>query len=173
MSKTIYLVGFMGAGKTTLGKEAARLLGWEFADLDHLIELMAGRNIPQIFESAGEAAFRQIERNALEQVANSGTSSRIVATGGGAPCYGDNMQLINQLGVSIYLCPTPEVLFERLRLQKDTRPMIREVPDEALEDHIRNLLARRETFYRQAHIVLEHPRLRAEVLAEIAHELGN
>lgn len=155
MEKTVFLIGFMGAGKTTLGKYAAKELHWDFVDLDHLIEAEAGKTIREIFEQEGEKKFRETERNTLKKIAHSPGKNRIVATGGGAPCFGDNMELINTLGISIYLKPTAEILYQRLRLQKAERPMIRAVDDSDLADHIQTLLSKREPYYLKAHHILE------------------
>ncbi|MDX2249212.1 MAG: shikimate kinase [Bacteroidia bacterium] len=171
MERTVFLVGFMGAGKTTLGKEAAKWMGWDFVDLDHFIEAEEGTTIRQIFEANGESFFREIERESLRKIARSSGKNRIVATGGGAPCYGDNMALINELGISIYLKASVEMLYNRLRLQKDERPMIRAVADENLPGFIQNLLEKREPFYQKAHFTLEFPHLTSRAMVHLIQEI--
>ncbi|MEZ4772761.1 MAG: shikimate kinase [Bacteroidia bacterium] len=170
MEKTVFLIGFMGAGKTTLGKSAANALSWDFVDLDHFIEAEAGKTIREIFEQEGEKKFRETEREALKQIAHSTGRNRIVATGGGAPCFGDNMELINMLGISIYLRPTTATLYDRLRLQKAERPMIRAVEDTDLPAHIEMLLSKREPYYLKAHFVLESPKLNTRGLVSLIEE---
>lgn len=168
---TIYLIGFMGAGKTTLGKASAEILGWEFIDVDQVIEQEAGMSVREIFVKEGETHFRKLETEALISVATGQSGNRIVATGGGAPCHGENMTLLNQLGTTIYLNPTVETLTLRLRHQKAERPMIMKIPDDQLSDHISGLLQKREPYYRQAMITLHDDQLTVPDLIEAINHL--
>ena len=168
---TVYLIGFMGAGKTTLGKAVAEILGWEFIDVDQLIENDAGMSISEIFAREGEVHFRKLETDALIRLAIGQSGNRIIATGGGAPCHGENMALLNQLGVTIYLNPKIETLTLRLISQKAERPMIMEIPDDQLSDHISGLLQKREPYYRQAMITLQDDQLTIQDLIKAINHL--
>jgi shikimate kinase len=108
----IYLMGCMGAGKSTAGRLLARVLGRDFLDLDEQIVARAGRSISQIFEDEGEDGFRQREHDALRQVAQ--RENIVVALGGGAVLRDDNWELIQQSGISIYLKVRPELLVQRI-----------------------------------------------------------
>lgn len=151
----------MGAGKTTLGRSAAQQLGWPFLDLDELIENQQSRSIRDIFETDGEAYFRKLERDAIGFVAGL-TDPHVVATGGGTPCQGDNMERLRLGGLTIYLKPDTEILIERLREMRAERPKLREIPDEQIPQVIHHLLSTREPYYRRAHHVLEGEELSAE-----------
>ncbi|RMG18759.1 MAG: shikimate kinase [Bacteroidetes bacterium] len=150
----VFLIGFMGAGKTTLGKAVAPLASFDFLDLDDRIVEMAGASIPEIFAREGEQGFRLRERAALESL-SALKRPCLVACGGGTPCFHDNMQWMNAHGHTIYLRPDIAILAGRLRLQQAQRPLIREVPPHELEAFITRLLAHREPYYLQAYMVLE------------------
>ena len=117
----IFLIGFMGSGKTTLGKKLARVLGYDFVDLDKVIEEESGVSVPDYFSRHGEDAFRQLERDCLRTRLPAGPV--VVATGGGAPCYFDNMDWMNEHGVTVYLMLPPGVLASRLNGSRN-RPLI-------------------------------------------------
>ena len=151
--KPVYLVGYMGCGKTTLGKKLANKLGRNFIDLDKLITTTQGKSIPEIFASEGEARFREIEKQCLLDTAN--MQDVIVATGGGAPCFFDNMKTMNDRGVTLYLKLSVGGLFNRLKNAKTERPLIKDLTEEELKDFIAVNLEKREPFYSQAqHTVL-------------------
>ena len=162
-----FLIGFMGTGKTTLGKAVAESANRRFVDLDHFIESVEKRTIREIFAEEGEDYFRQLEQDSLRKLAEIAPEDTLIACGGGTPCYGDNMKLMNELGQTIYLKTSPEVLTERLRLQKEERPLIRAIPDEELIHFIRNLLTEREQFYLQATHILDGNRLTIDGLLEL------
>ena len=162
-----FLIGFMGTGKTTLGKAVAAAAKRRFVDLDHFIESVEKRSIKEIFAEEGEAYFRQLEQNSLDKLAEIAPENTLIACGGGTPCYGNNMERMNELGQTVYLKTSPEVLTERLRLQKAERPLIRAVPDEELIHFIRNLLTERESFYLQATHILEGEQLTVDGLLEV------
>ncbi|WNJ16805.1 shikimate kinase [Pontibacter sp. G13] len=157
--QTAFLIGFMGSGKTSLGKRAANQLGWEFVDLDHWIEAKVGKTVPVIFEEMGESAFRDMEREALEALSEPAQTPRLISCGGGTPCYGDNMALINRLGTSVYLRQRLGILTQRLTQQRAGRPMLSAVPADELPTFIRELLTKREPYYLQAHHVLSDEEL--------------
>lgn len=149
---TIFLIGFMGCGKSTVGRKLATAVGYDFVDLDQRVCEIAGMTIPEIFALHGEEAFRRIERQALEEMAN--RSDVVVATGGGAPCYGDNMDFIVSHGKAVYLKMTPPALQQRLLHAKAVRPKIVGKGPEELLAYIEELLAEREPFYGRANIVV-------------------
>ena len=111
--KRIFLIGYMGAGKTTVGKDLAKRMGLSFIDLDCYIEARYHRTVGQIFAEKGEAAFRDIERRMLHEVAM--FEDVLISTGGGAPCFFDNMEFMNRTGKTVFLNVHPDVLFRRLK----------------------------------------------------------
>ena len=164
----LFLIGFMGAGKTTLGKQLASKLGWDFLDLDEQIESEEGMPVTELFARHGEGWFRRRERIALEALKHEAASGLVVACGGGTPCYGDNMDWLNAQGITVYLrVPAPE-LVSRLLPQRAHRPMISSVAPEALETHIAVLLGIREPYYLRAQHILNPEQQTLEALAAIA-----
>ncbi|MEL6672525.1 MAG: shikimate kinase [Bacteroidota bacterium] len=153
--QTVYLIGFMGAGKTTLGKQLAESLGWPFLDLDDYIERREGQSVRDIFAQRGEAAFRALERRSLLELTAQAQADRIIACGGGTPCFGDHMDLLNQTGTTIYLQVPVAELARRLEQERAQRPLLRQVPPEELEDFIEALLNQREVFYLRARHVID------------------
>ncbi|MEM6766024.1 MAG: shikimate kinase [Bacteroidota bacterium] len=152
----IFLVGFMGAGKTTLGKQLAKKLQIPFIDMDDLVEQEIGETIASFFETYGEAAFRKQEETTLIKLIESSTHSpSVVATGGGTPCFFQNIVRMNQAGISIYLRPHISHLVGRLWPQRAHRPLIKDLDKEALVGFIQSKLAEREPFYQQATYTLE------------------
>ena len=147
-NERIFLIGFMGSGKSTMGKKVAGRLGYSFVDLDALIVERAGQTIPEIFAQHGEAAFRQQEQAALHAVLE--VPKTVISCGGGTPCFFDNMQRINASGYSVYLRLTPRELAIRLAASKTKRPLIEGKSGAELEDFIASLLAKREGYYEQA-----------------------
>jgi len=141
----------MGSGKTTVGKLLAQSLSLEFIDLDAYIENKHRKTIATLFAEKGEDTFRKIERQALEEVSN--FEGVLISTGGGVPCFFDNMDLMNRVGTTIYIEASPEELAERLMISKTVRPLIVGKTREELIPFIREHLAQRERFYLRAHIV--------------------
>lgn len=146
--KPIYLIGYMGCGKSTLGKALAARCDIRFVDLDDYIEDRAGKSIKEIFASEGEAAFRELERRSLMEVG--GMDNAVVACGGGTPCFGDNMELMNRNGVTIHLHTSHQRLLERLKLGRAKRPLIANLNDEELDNFIAGQLERRMPHYTKA-----------------------
>ena len=149
----IILIGYMGAGKTTVGKALARELGLPFYDLDWYIEERFRRTIPQIFTEKGEEGFRRIEQHVLHEVAE--FEDLIISSGGGTPCFFDNMEYMNRQAMTVYLKATPETLFQHLKMGKTERPLLKGKTDEELMDFIRSSLATREPFYSRARYTLD------------------
>ena len=169
----IFLIGYMGAGKTTLGKALAKTMNLQFIDLDDFIVARYHKTIKEIFAQEGEDGFRKIERRALEEVAT--YEDVIISLGGGTPCFFDNMELVRQSGRSIYLKPTEEVLLERLIIGKHKRPLLADKSDDEILAFIREQLKWREPYYLKAEMVFnashlenkEDIHISAEQLAEL------
>lgn len=150
--KSIIIIGYMGAGKTTVGKALAKELGVMFYDLDWYIESRMRKTVKQIFDEIGEEGFRKIERNMLHEVAE--FENVVVSCGGGTPCFFDNMDYMNQLGETIYLKASPETLHTHLKMGKGVRPLLLNKTSEEVEIFIREQLKLREPFYNKAkHII--------------------
>ena len=150
---SLFLIGFMGSGKSYWGKFIASRLGLPFLDLDDWIVEKQGKTIAQIFDEQGETGFRLIEHDALQILAD--LPLKVIATGGGTPCFFDNMDWMNKNGTTIYLKTAPTLLAERLRSEKEYRPLLATVQDVDLLDFIIKKLEEREGFYLQAKIILE------------------
>lgn len=148
----VFLIGYMGCGKTTLGEALAAAMGVRYIDLDECVEARCGQSVVQIFEERGEAGFRELENEALREVAS--LTDVIVGCGGGTPCHGDNMPLMNQAGVTVWLTTSPERLTARLLLpeQKAKRPKFVNLPDEAFLSVVQQELSERTPHYSQAQL---------------------
>lgn len=144
----ILLVGFMAAGKTTIGKALAKDLGLQFVDLDLYIESRYHATVSQIFAERGEEGFRQIERNMLHEVAE--FEDVIIATGGGTPCFFDNMEYMNAQGTTVFLDASVDVIFTRLTIARTQRPLVAGKTDEELRSYITETLNRRLPYYSRA-----------------------
>jgi shikimate kinase len=149
----IFLVGYMGSGKTTLGKLLAKKLNLQFIDVDLFIENRYRKSIPVIFEEKGEEGFREIERRTLQEI--SGFENIVISTGGGLPCFFDNMEMMNQAGTTIYLKISVGELARRLQSGQQKRPLIQGKNQQELIDYITLSLQSREKFYSQASFVYE------------------
>ena len=144
----IILIGYMGAGKTTVGRELAKELGLMFYDLDWYITSRMRRTVAQLFEEHGEDGFRQIERNMLHEVAE--FENIVLSCGGGTPCFFDNMDYMNQKGETVYLKATPEVLYAHLKMGKGVRQLLLNKTPEQVETFVKTQLKEREPFYTKA-----------------------
>lgn len=147
----------MGCGKSTLGRKLAKHAGLQFIDMDHYIEERNCKSVPQIFAEDGEAEFRKKERKALEEL--SAFSDVVIATGGGAPCFFDNVDLMNRTGKTIYLNIDPKILADRLMKSKTERPLIKGKSKDDLVKFIDETLQKRNEFYMQAHYQITQPDL--------------
>ena len=147
----IFLTGYMGAGKTTLGKAFARQMNISFIDLDWYIEERFHKTIGELFTERGETGFRELERNMLHEVAE--FENVVISTGGGAPCFFDNMEFMNRMGKTVFLDVHPDVLFRRLRVAKQQRPILQGKEDDELKAFIVQALEKRAPFYTQAQYI--------------------
>ena len=151
--RPIIFIGYMGAGKTTIGKALAKDIGVMFYDLDWYIESRMRKTVKQIFDEVGEDGFRQIEHNMLHEVAE--FENVVVSCGGGTPCFFDNMDYMNQCGETIYLKASPEVLHAHLQMGKGVRPLLLDKTPEEVQVFIREQLKVRENFYNKAKHVFD------------------
>lgn len=151
--KSIILVGYMGAGKTTIGHQLAKQMGKQFYDLDWYIEMRYHKTIAQIFEERGEEGFRELERNMLHEVAE--FEDIIISCGGGTPCFFDNMEYMNSLCTTIYLKASADVLAKHLRMGKTVRPLIQGKNDQELVEYIQESLKVREPYYMKAQHIFD------------------
>ena len=149
----IFLVGFMGCGKTTFGKKLASKLNFNFVDLDKVVEEAIGMSISAYFQKYGEGRFRDEESRILKTTAFPENS--VIATGGGAPCFFDNMDWMNLNGTTVYISLTPKALASRLESATDERPVLRGLKGEELEKFIAAKLEERNPFYNKASIIAE------------------
>lgn len=146
--RRIFLIGYMGAGKTTIGKALSKELGMPFYDLDWYIESRRHHSVTDLFVEIGEEAFRKIEYNMLHEVAE--FENVIISCGGGTPCFFDNIDYMNRQGDVVYLKATPEVLVKHLQMARVERPLLKGKKDEELVSFIRQHLAEREPVYSKA-----------------------
>lgn len=142
----------MGSGKSTVGKGLAQTLNLQFIDLDSYIEERNFKTIPEIFASEGEDGFRKAEQKALHEVSE--FENIVIATGGGAPCFFDNMDHIKKTGTSLYLEGSPRILAERLMNSKTERPLIKGKTEEELIAFIDETLAKRNNWYKRADVTM-------------------
>ena len=149
----IYLTGYMCSGKTTLGSLLKEMAGVKFTDLDPYIEEKEGLSVNEIFAQKGETAFREMERNTLREVTEN--FGGVIATGGGTPCFFDNMEYMKTNGKVIYLNCSRGELLERLKIYKATRPLLKDKNDDELKEFIENSLPKREPFYNKANIIID------------------
>lgn len=153
-----YLIGYMAAGKTTAGKLAADALGWRFADLDQAFQVIHGYTPAEYIRANGIEAFRKKEKYVLEDLADMGIEKVIYATGGGYPCWEDNMECLHELGSSIYIRWKAEDLVSRLMLTDlSERPVLQGKTKDELLAFVQPQLETREPFYIQADYVIDAP----------------
>jgi len=159
----IFLTGFMGSGKSTIGKKLAAHLQYDFIDLDKLIEKETGMTIADFFSLHGEEKFREVERDTLQHYAFGDRT--VIATGGGAPCYHDNMEWMKKEGKVVYLHMEPKALANRLKHAKTERPLLKGLTEDELILFITERLGAREQHYRKAHFIVSGLDLTPEKLA--------
>jgi shikimate kinase len=158
----IFFVGFMGCGKTTWSRKLAAHLGYDFIDLDQTLEAQAGMTIAEFFAAYGEDAFRKLESEVLKQTEYS--QSTVISTGGGLPCFFDNVDWMNKQGKTVYIKLSPKTLADRLEKGKAKRPLLRDKHGDELVAFITEKLAEREGFYTQATYIADGINLSVEGL---------
>lgn len=144
-----FIVGYMASGKTTFGKELAKDEGLPFLDLDDCIEEREGRSISEIFAICGERYFREVERRVLHELCDE-QNEFVMATGGGTPCFFDNMEYMNCTGRTVFLNVSLSVIVKRLKRQRADRPLLARYSDDELESFVREHLESRLSFYMKA-----------------------
>jgi shikimate kinase len=164
----LFLIGYMGSGKSTVGEKLAAKLKYDFIDMDKFIETECGTTIPEIFADKGEAAFRAIENNALKKLIEK--ENVVIACGGGTPCYYDNVELMNKNGLTVYIKMSVDTLISRLSTGKDKRPLIANKSDKELKEFITRQLEKREDFYHKAQFTVKGKDLKVEELASFVKE---
>jgi shikimate kinase len=160
----IFLIGFMGSGKTHWARLLSSAYQLSYADLDDVIEKEYHQKIAGIFAEKGEAHFREIEAKTLRSFSEE--QNCIIACGGGTACYHENMQWMNENGITVYLQDSPAVLAKRLIKEKSHRPVLMNIPDNELESFIAGKLRERESFYKQAKIIVDEETLTTQQLAD-------
>jgi shikimate kinase len=155
MHKTskIFLIGFMGSGKSTAGRKLASQLNWKFIDLDEKIEEIEGIKIQDIFSLKGQPYFRKLETKVLKELRSE--TDTVISTGGGTPCFGDNMEIMLNSGLTVYLKMTPASLKKRLAKLSEGRPLLKDIDRKDLKGFITMKLAEREKWYSMAEIVID------------------
>jgi len=162
----IFLVGFMGCGKTTLGDELASIMGLEFIDMDLYIEERYKMSVVSFFDIFGEDKFREIEHNTLLEILSKKTDS-LISLGGGTPCFYNNMDIIINSGLSVYIKLTVDELYKRLYKTKKRRPLLINKNSEELRRYIEEVLNKRESIYMKSHIIVDGYKLKAKDLYNI------
>lgn len=153
----IFFIGFSGSGKTTIGRKIAKRLGFSFYDLDGAIEHESGIKISDIFREKGEEYFRKLESSCLQKVIKN--KFTVVSCGGGTPVYNNNMQIMNESGVTVYLKMNPKALCYRLERSKNKRPLLASYEGNELVQQVEAILKKREPFYNQAKIKIDADKL--------------
>ncbi len=167
----VYLIGYMGVGKTTLGKRLSALLGLPFTDLDAAIEAQAGTTIAAIFAEKGEPHFREMEHQLLSDFADNAKPG-LLSTGGGAPMHHDNMERMLRSGVVVWLQLSPEMLASRLLQKPHKRPMVQAVETGKLPEFIAIHLKARTPTYQRAHLHADAGSMDSEQLKRLAGDIA-
>lgn len=177
--RAVFLMGFMGCGKSYWGQRLATAMNYKFVDLDELIEERQGQSISEIFQQKGEQAFRNYEQAALSHLSQTILNHRkchqkiVVALGGGTPCFFDNINLINHSGTSIYLKTPVRTLAQRLQQARDERPLIAKLSLTELQHYIEQSLSKRSTYYEQAHHIFNMDQIGEHFIAHYKESLGS
>lgn len=162
---TFFLIGFMGSGKTYWGKRWALYCGYQFIDLDEVIEKAEGKSIADIFEKNGETYFRVIEAAALRNLAD--IKNTVIACGGGTPCFHENMAWMKQHGTTIYLLTTVAQIVERVLLEQDKRPLLKKMNSGEMIFFIEQKLKERNPFYSAAQLIVPSAELSDDYLKNL------
>jgi shikimate kinase len=164
----IVLLGYMASGKSAVGKEIAKNNNLQFVDLDDFIEENEGLSISDIFDQKGEIYFRKIESECLNKILNS-KEKCIISLGGGTPCYGNNIKLIEEYSKSFYLKASINTIFERLRGETSKRPLVKTIGIENLQEYIAKHLFERSSFYERANHTVS---VNAKTIGEISKNIN-
>src|SRR5438270_1722890 len=159
----IFLIGFMGSGKTHWGKLLSEKLHMPLVDLDEKITEHTGVPISEIFDKQGEEYFRLLEKDLLHLFSES-HESFIMATGGGTPCFYNNIDYLKKQGIVVWLNTSTESLYQRLIREKDKRPLIKNIPDAELKTYIIKKYSSRKIFYQQANVILPEENMSLDML---------
>lgn len=159
----------MGAGKTTYGRRLAKQLNLQFIDLDQYIEKKHKSSIPYIFDLVGELGFRLIEHRTLLEVLQK--DNFVLSTGGGTPCFYDNINILSQNGISIYLKLLPKAIVTRLKNAKKKRPLVDNFSDEELISFVDVKMLEREEFYNKANVVVDGTNINTRILVDVIQNL--
>ena len=172
VAMNIFLIGFMGCGKSTIGKKLAKMIDYTFVDFDKLIKEKENESIEAIFNLKGENYFRNLEHQLLKEL---NVDNSVIALGGGTPCFNNNMSIINQKGVSIYLRLPVKTLVNRLQNSKTVRPLIETYKNnpELLEEKINDLLSERESFYLKADIIFNAENMNPKKYDDLLNQIEN
>ncbi len=166
----IILIGYMSSGKSTIGRKLAYRLGMEFIDTDEAFESKYKIAITDFFDRFGEVRFRELERLVL--IESLQTENTIISTGGGTPCFFDNMQLINKQGISVFLKLHPNSIFDRLIHSKKQRPLLKNLTHDELKLFIIKQLSVREQFYNLSKIIIKSENIKTnDLLDELKNKI--
>lgn len=168
----VFLVGFMGSGKTTIGLEIAKALDIDFFDMDELIQDQQAMTISEIFRNYGQDYFRALERDMIRDFGQSFDGDVVIATGGGAPCFFDNIEQMNQIGTTVYLNLQPATLLERLEGEADGRPLIAGKTSEEMLDLINKMHEQRAPYYEKSSYVVDGNRTPDTIVEHILYLLN-
>ncbi len=169
MHSRIFLIGFMGSGKSTHGSGLAKKLGYDFVDMDYLIEETAGMTVASIFNEHGEAVFRKWEHDILLELCK--RDKVVISTGGGAPCHNNMIGIMCSHGATVYIKLSPKALKERLLRSKTERPLIKGKSESELLEFITAMLSEREQYYKQASLIVDGLNLKMDELVDLLGHL--
>jgi len=165
----IVLIGYMGSGKSAIAKDLSKKMNLKFIDLDNYIEDNENLKIGKIFKNKGEIYFRVKENQYLRDILNH-QEDIILATGGGTPCYANNMEMIKEKSISVFLKGSIQTLYDRLVDEKEKRPLIQDIPQQDLKEFIAKHLFERNNFYDKADITIN---IDDKSIADISNEIIN
>ena len=161
----IFLLGFMGAGKTTIGRDLANSMNFKFIDLDEYIEKKENSTVFDIFNKKGEKHFRQLEYYSLKELIL--LNNIVIATGGGTPCFFDNISIMNKYGLTIYINVDYQTLLSRIKKTKDKRPLLKNIDDKQMLNFITKKVTEREIYYKQSKKIVNYKNLSIDKLKSI------
>lgn len=160
----IFLVGYMGSGKSKTAEALAKVLKLDWIDIDSQIQIKEGRSISQVFETSGQEYFRELEKKTLHETGSK--NDVVISTGGGLPCYFDNMDWMNNEGFTVYLEANSGLLFHRLASMREGRPLIEKLNDVELMEQISSHLIHRIPYYKKAKLVVGAANVNVKQIAE-------